>query len=74
MPTNLHLKTNGPSFVGPFDLHKKFPALKVDLCPQLHDARISRARHLAKSARAERGVQCRIVGLVESVERLQPEL
>lgn len=68
-------KTNGPVSTGPFfPRTERFPALKTDLRAQLDDARITRAGDLAKGAGAERCVQRRVVGVVESIERFKPEL
>ena len=67
-------KTNGPVFAGPSASSHKGSALEADLRAQLNNARIARAGHLAKGAGAERGVQRRVVGVVESIECFQPEL
>lgn len=64
-----------PAFAGPFlSSREKFPVLEADLRTELQDARVARPGHLAKGAGAERGVQRRIVGVVESIECFHPEL
>ena len=73
--SNPHLKQAGQLLLARlFSSREKLSPLEADLRAELQDSRIARSCDLAEGAGAERGVQRRIVGVVESIECFHPEL